>query len=96
MNEMEKLEVIIQPTIGIITNIGSAHDEGFEDLDKKIKEKLKLFKNSKLIIYQKNNAVDGLIDPKMQLFSWSYSDETADVFVVKKAMDDKTILQIRQ
>ncbi|MFZ2727561.1 MAG: Mur ligase family protein, partial [Methylococcaceae bacterium] len=28
MNEMEKLEVIIRPTIGIITNIGSAHDEG--------------------------------------------------------------------
>ncbi|RTY95116.1 bifunctional UDP-N-acetylmuramoyl-tripeptide:D-alanyl-D-alanine ligase/alanine racemase, partial [Flavobacterium bomense] len=44
MNEMEKLEVIIRPTIGIITNIGSAHDEGFEDLEKKIKEKLKLFK----------------------------------------------------
>ena len=54
MHEMEKLETIIHPTIGIITNIGSAHDEGFEDLEKKIKEKLKLFKHSKLIIYQKN------------------------------------------
>jgi Alr-MurF fusion protein len=95
MNEMEKLEVIIKPTIGIITNIGSAHDEGFEDLEKKIKEKLKLFKNSKLIIYQKNGVIDSLIDPKIKSFSWSYSDETANVYVVKKAIEDKTMLQIR-
>ncbi|WP_395050909.1 bifunctional UDP-N-acetylmuramoyl-tripeptide:D-alanyl-D-alanine ligase/alanine racemase [Flavobacterium sp.] len=95
MNEMEKLEVIIKPTIGIITNIGSAHDEGFEDLEKKIKEKLKLFKNSKLIIYQKNEVIDALIDPKIKSFSWSYNDQTAEVFVVKKTIEDKTILQIR-
>ena len=95
MNEMEKLEVIIRPTIGIITNIGTAHDEGFVDLDEKIKEKLKLFKQSKLIIYQKNKVVDALIDPKTQTFSWSFSDEKADVFVVKKAVEDKTILQIQ-
>lgn len=95
MNEMEKLETIIRPTIGIITNIGTAHDEGFEDLEKKIKEKLKLFKHSKLIIYQKNKVIDTHIDTKLKAFSWSYSDETADVFVTKKAVDDKTILQIR-
>jgi len=95
MNEMEKLEVIIRPTIGIITNIGSAHDEGFEDLEKKIKEKLKLFKHSKLIIYQKNKVVDALLDPKIKPFSWSYDDETADVFVAKKAVEDKTLLLIR-
>ena len=95
MNEMEKLEVIIQPSIGIITYIGSAHDEGFEDLEEKVKEKLKLFKHSKLIIYQKNLVVDALIDTKIKAFSWSYSDETADVFVTKKALKDKTILHIR-
>ena len=95
MNEMEKLETIIRPTIGIITNIGTAHDEGFEDLEKKIKEKLKLFKHSKLIIYQKNKIIDAHIDTKLKAFSWSYSDETANVFVSRKAIDDKTILQIR-
>jgi alanine racemase len=94
MNEMEKLETIIQPTIGIITSIGTAHDEGFEDLEKKIKEKLKLFKHSKLIIYQKNKSIDAHIDTKLKVFSWSYSDVTADVFVEKKPIDDKTILQI--
>ncbi len=95
MNEMEKLETIIKPTIGIITNIGTAHDEGFEDLEKKIKEKLKLFKHSKLIIYQKNKIVETLIESKIKTFSWSYNDEIADVFVVKKAIENKTILQIR-
>ena len=94
-NEMEKLEKIIQPTIGILTNIGSAHDEGFSNIGEKIKEKQRLFKQSKLIIYQKNKVVDALIDPKTQIFSWSFSDENADVFVVKKALEDKTILQIK-
>ena len=110
MNEMEKLEAIIKPSIGIITSIGTAHDEGFDDLEKKIKEKLKLFKHSKLIIYQKNKVVDLILSsiPRLAyspfggggdgvrgLFSWSYDDETADVFVSKKSVEDKTMLQIR-
>ncbi|WP_304201193.1 bifunctional UDP-N-acetylmuramoyl-tripeptide:D-alanyl-D-alanine ligase/alanine racemase [Flavobacterium alvei] len=94
MNEMEKLENIIRPTIGIITNIGTAHDEGFEDLEKKIKEKLKLFKHSKLIIYQKNKIIDALIKSKIKSFSWSFNDETADVFISKKEIQDKTTLQV--
>jgi alanine racemase len=48
--EMEKLEEIIKPTIGIITSIGSAHDEGFENREQKIKEKLKLISHSSKII----------------------------------------------
>jgi len=95
INEMEKLELIIKPTIGILTNIGTAHDEGFENLEHKIAEKLKLFKHSKLIIYQKNKAIDALIESKIKTFSWSFDDETADVFVVKKTVEDKTHLQIR-
>ncbi|XOV92399.1 MAG: bifunctional UDP-N-acetylmuramoyl-tripeptide:D-alanyl-D-alanine ligase/alanine racemase [Bacteroidota bacterium] len=48
--EMEKLEKIIQPTIGIFTNIGEAHDEGFSSIRKKIEEKSKLFQNAEKII----------------------------------------------
>jgi alanine racemase len=47
VNEMEKLEKVIRPTIGILTNIGSSHDEGFVDLENKIKEKLILLRMSK-------------------------------------------------
>ena len=51
MGEMENLQEIIQPTIGILTNIGEAHSEGFENADKKAAEKIKLFKGAELIIY---------------------------------------------
>ncbi|WP_447641078.1 MULTISPECIES: bifunctional UDP-N-acetylmuramoyl-tripeptide:D-alanyl-D-alanine ligase/alanine racemase [Chitinophagaceae] len=48
--EMDRLQQIIQPTIGILTNIGAAHDEGFPDRQAKLQEKLKLFKTCKTII----------------------------------------------
>jgi alanine racemase len=44
--EMEKLEKIIQPTIGILTNIGEAHSEGFSSRQQKEAEKNILFKNA--------------------------------------------------
>ncbi len=44
--EMIKLEKIIQPTIGILTNIGEAHSEGFDSIEQKEKEKRILFKNA--------------------------------------------------
>jgi alanine racemase len=71
VNEMEKLETIIRPNIGILTNIGTAHDEGFESSEHKITEKLKLFKHANVLIYQKNNAVNYLIDSKIKTFCWS-------------------------
>lgn len=49
--EMERLNEIIQPTIGILTNIGEAHSEGFTSDDQKAAEKIKLFTNAKLVIY---------------------------------------------
>lgn len=49
--EMKKLERIIQPSVGIFTNIGSAHNEGFQDIQEKIREKLALFSNVKMLIY---------------------------------------------
>src|SRR6478609_1626839 len=49
--EMELLQRIIQPTIGIFTNIGTAHDEGFVNEQQKIDEKIKLFKDSNVVIY---------------------------------------------
>lgn len=94
-NEMEKLEKIIQPTIGILTNIGSAHDEGFFNLEEKITEKLRLFENSEILIYQKNNLVDSLVNQKTKTFTWSFSDSSSDVFITKKSISDKTQLHIK-
>jgi alanine racemase len=43
-NEMERLEQIIRPTLGIFTGLGSAHDNGFLNRQQKLEEKSKLFK----------------------------------------------------
>ncbi|WP_264566275.1 bifunctional UDP-N-acetylmuramoyl-tripeptide:D-alanyl-D-alanine ligase/alanine racemase [Flavobacterium sp. N3904] len=94
VSEMEKLQKIIQPTIGILTNIGSAHDEGFTSQEEKIKEKMLLFKDSKVVIYQKNSSVEQFIFPKTKAISWSFTDMTAAVFVSKKEQThDNTIIE---
>jgi len=94
VNEMAKLETIIKPSIGILTNIGSAHDEGFAHIGEKIKEKLKLFQNVKVLIYNKNKTIDAFINPKLETFSWSCRDENADVFITQKSILEKTILKV--
>ena len=48
--EMEKLERIIRPTIGVITYIGHEHDENFASLEQKREEKMKLFVHSDTVI----------------------------------------------
>ncbi|MDR2556192.1 MAG: bifunctional UDP-N-acetylmuramoyl-tripeptide:D-alanyl-D-alanine ligase/alanine racemase [Bacteroidales bacterium] len=50
-NEMDALKKIINPTIGIFTNIGTAHDEYFLDKSQKTAEKLKLFTDVSLLIF---------------------------------------------
>src|SRR6188768_1120632 len=62
VDEMEKLEKIIRPNIGILTNIGSTHDEGFPNLETKVKEKLKLFAHADLLIYNKRQTITPHID----------------------------------
>ena len=49
--EMEQLQKIIQPTIGIFTNIGEAHSEGFVNVRQKVNEKMQLFKQVQALIY---------------------------------------------
>jgi Alr-MurF fusion protein len=50
VGEMVRLEAVIRPTIGILTNIGHAHDEGFSNLAEKTREKLALFKRCETLI----------------------------------------------
>ena len=79
--EMEKLEKIIKPTIGIFTNIGEAHSEGFENTAAKINEKINLFKNTGTVIYCKDEgAVDEAMKQLQQknntvLFNWGHEED---------------------
>jgi alanine racemase len=84
-DEMERLEPVIQPTIGILTNIGEAHQENFSSLEQKYLEKMELFKNVNVCIYcQDNPLMQQCIDMMMlsqRSFSWSLHDEDAPLYI---------------
>ena len=77
-DEMANLEKVVQPQIGIFTNIGTAHNEFFENNLQKIREKLLLFKNAKQLIYCADYVeIDKIIqqefvlqNPDCQLINW--------------------------
>ena len=50
MGEMQRLQPIIQPTIGVITYIGTEHGENFPSLEAKRAEKMQLFSQCATII----------------------------------------------
>lgn len=92
--EMEQLERIIKPKIGILTHIGSAHDEGFANREEKIREKLKLFANTEVLICQQTENVKGVLNSTIRLYTWSYQND-ADVVVKKlQSVAGKTTLEI--
>ena len=94
-NEMAQLESIIQPTYGILTNIGSAHDEGFSDRDAKIAEKIKLFENCSAVFMKKNDAVEALLPIDCQKQTWSFEEESASLFVAQIKKESTTELTFK-
>lgn len=92
--EMVNLEKIIRPTIGIFTNIGEAHNEGFLNIRQKVNEKLTLFMKSDVLIYCKdylalNECVNNFhnlvgkreVDNDLQLLTWSRKTD-ADLRII--------------
>jgi len=80
--EMSRLEKIIKPSIGILTHIGPAHDEGFESRDEKVQEKLLLFKNCRLLIHNYDQLINFKGDvPVKDRFTWSTNFKQADLYV---------------
>ena len=87
--EMQHLQNIIQPTIGIFTNIGPAHDQSFIDERQKINEKLKLFLKVETLIFRSDY---GSIAEKIyslevfrnkNLIDWSTKNKNAQFFISK-------------
>jgi alanine racemase len=84
-DEMDKLRPLIAPTVGLITNIGEAHQENFRSAKEKCMEKLSLFIDSDVILY---NADDKLIESALEAMclsykaiGWSRKDTDATLFV---------------
>lgn len=86
--EMERLEKIIRPTIGVLTNLGEAHSEGFASNEEKLKEKLQLFRHAEVVI----GPTELVSDAAAKKFTWG-SDEQATLRIanVSHAKDGTTI-----
>lgn len=93
VGEMEKLEQIIRPDIGIFTNIGDAHSEGFSSRSQKIREKLKLFIGTRVLIYCNdqqdldNEIMEFADEHGIALLSWGIN-EGADIRLSKSEQRD--------
>jgi alanine racemase len=103
--EMTNLEKIIQPTAGIFTNIGDAHNEGFLNILQKIREKLALFTGAQVLVYCKDYPelhecvlqFHGLMRRKerseekpLKLFTWSHKTEAdLKITAVQQASDQE-------
>ena len=83
--EMQSLHDIIQPTIGVLTSLGSAHQRNFRSMDEKCMEKLQLFHGAKVIAY---NSDDDTISRCIrrsgyqgEKIGWSRENQSAPLFI---------------
>lgn len=89
--EMDALRDIIQPTVGVLTNLGAAHQENFKSMEDKCHEKLKLFHDSKAIVYPYDDEIVRKCvessEYKGEQIAWSMKDTSVKMFV--KSVDKK-------
>jgi alanine racemase len=95
--EMDQLEAIIQPTIGILTNIGAAHAEGFSSPKEKLLEKLKLFKNTDLFVFSPDYTEELPEEqlPGRRKFSWSMKQEADLQILFVEPIEGKSYIKAR-
>ena len=83
--EMLALHDIIQPTIGVLTSLGSAHQENFRNMDEKCMEKLQLFRDTEVIIYPSDDDTVSRCVRRSQYqgerIGWSRYSEKAPMYV---------------
>ncbi|PGH38106.1 MAG: bifunctional UDP-N-acetylmuramoyl-tripeptide:D-alanyl-D-alanine ligase/alanine racemase [Candidatus Nephrothrix sp. EaCA] len=81
--EMENLAQVIAPTIGILTNLGTAHAEGFQNEKEKLNEKLKLFSGAEALIYCRDQELiqQEVSEKKIPSFSWGFFGKPDVLFV---------------
>jgi alanine racemase len=95
--EMNRLERIIRPDIGILTNIGEAHSEGFIDRAHKFREKLTLFRNCKILIgreidFDGQEEILELMGSDLNVLTWGFSEKNNFVVqTIEKNIDETTI-----
>jgi Alr-MurF fusion protein len=97
--EMERLQKMIQPTIGIFTNIGEAHSEGFNTTADKVNEKINLFIQTSVIIYCKDENIVNEAMGKLQqknsstLISWGKNEGAVLKLVTVQLQPFNTVIK---
>ena len=98
--EMFALRDIIQPTIGVLTSLGAAHQENFRSMEEKCMEKLELMHDTQAMVYCSDNDIVSRCIRRMQYqgekISWSRCDEKAAMFVkeVREGKRDENVTLI--
>ena len=93
-DEMERLQPIIRPTIGIFTNIGQAHNENFINISQKVGEKLNLFTAVDTLIYTpdhyeiREQIIKSELYRKINIFKWSRK-ASADLIIYAISKDQR-------
>lgn len=98
--EMQNLEKIIKPVLGIFTNIGEAHGKNFDNIRHKVEEKLELFLKVDTLIYcSDHKEIKEAVEKKnINTFSWSRKDNKADVqiYSIEKGEGETIISAVRR
>ncbi len=89
--EMLALRDIIQPTIAVLTNLGAAHQENFKSMEEKCREKLVLFHDAEVAVYDGDDelvaSAFASLDYKGEKLCWSRKDPDVPMFI--KAVEKK-------
>ena len=97
--EMQALEDIIQAQIGIFSNIGEAHAEGFDSQTEKIQEKLNLFKNSQYLVYPADDLPIhqqvALRYSDKKIYAWGTSNLATIPIQLEEINTGQTVVQIQ-
>lgn len=95
--EMDWLEAIIKPDIGIITNLGSAHQENFSSLEEKALEKFKLFTSAKVIICCRDHELIykplAKLYPEKKIITWGRHQD-ADLRLTSYSFNGNSTLEL--
>ncbi|OUJ73722.1 bifunctional UDP-N-acetylmuramoyl-tripeptide:D-alanyl-D-alanine ligase/alanine racemase [Hymenobacter crusticola] len=98
--EMARLARVIQPTLGVFTNLGTAHDAGFTSPQEKVAEKMQLFTQVDTLFYCRDQEAVHLaareLLPEHRTFTWSrFHPHDAHVAVnIAEASADRTVVHI--
>jgi alanine racemase len=97
--EMEALHDIIQPTIGVLTSLGSAHQENFRSLEEKCMEKLLLFHGTQAIVYPSDDDIVSRCirrsGYKGERIGWSRVNDGVEFRVESIESKDSTLIKYR-